>query len=202
MSSRPLPRGGLGDVAFLGATGETDGTLPSTRARNLAGYPFSCAKSGYNNRCVWARPCPLFATVTLPVSEAPNWLGAGTPSAPGVTVAHPSAKGKGGKMHTGRVLPMATAWAGGAPAGSWSTRAPIVVQGACRPGCGVGGWVLQDVAVTRPGWPHGRVLGGAARAHAARPQISASNADSSPTSRSFCSRFCRMRSRCAVVTLK
>ena len=89
----------------------------------------------------------------------------------------------------------------GAP-GSWSTRAPIVVQGACRPGCGVGGWVLQDVAVTRPGRPHGRVLGGAAKAYAARPQISASNAESSPTSRSFCSRFCRIRSRCAVVTLK
>eukprot|EP00959_Pyramimonas_sp_CCMP1952_P186466 3899256-Pyramimonas_sp.AAC.1 len=35
--SRPLPRGGLaGGVAFLGATGETDGTLPSTRAHNLA----------------------------------------------------------------------------------------------------------------------------------------------------------------------
>eukprot|EP00959_Pyramimonas_sp_CCMP1952_P451355 9450305-Pyramimonas_sp.AAC.1 len=38
-SSRPLPRGGLGGVSFLGASGETDGTLPSTRARNLAGYP-------------------------------------------------------------------------------------------------------------------------------------------------------------------
>ena len=91
-SSRPLPRGGLGGVAFLGATGETDGTLPSTRARNLAGYPFSCAKSGYSARCVWARPCPIIATVTLPVSEAPNWLGAGTPSAPGVTVAHPQGR--------------------------------------------------------------------------------------------------------------
>ena len=39
--SRPLPRGGLGDVTFLGATGETDGTLPSTRARNLACYPYA-----------------------------------------------------------------------------------------------------------------------------------------------------------------
>ena len=39
--SRPLPRGGLGGVAFLGATGETDGTLPSTRARNLACYPYA-----------------------------------------------------------------------------------------------------------------------------------------------------------------
>eukprot|EP00976_Prorocentrum_cordatum_P009902 198458-Prorocentrum_minimum.AAC.1 len=62
-SSRPLPRGGLGGVAFLGATGETDGTLPSTRARN----PLSCcAKSGYSARFVWARPCLIIATVTLP----------------------------------------------------------------------------------------------------------------------------------------
>eukprot|EP00959_Pyramimonas_sp_CCMP1952_P017846 378503-Pyramimonas_sp.AAC.1 len=39
--SRPLPRGGLGGAAFLGATGETDGTFnfalycTTTRARNL-----------------------------------------------------------------------------------------------------------------------------------------------------------------------
>eukprot|EP00976_Prorocentrum_cordatum_P098893 1191608-Prorocentrum_minimum.AAC.4 len=38
--SRNLPRGGLGGAAFLGATGETDGTLPSTKACNLAGYPY------------------------------------------------------------------------------------------------------------------------------------------------------------------
>ena len=42
--------------------------------------------------CVGKALSHNFATVTLPVSEAPNWLGAGTPSAPGVTVAHPQGR--------------------------------------------------------------------------------------------------------------
>ena len=62
--------------------------------------------------CVGKALSHNFATVTLPVSEAPNWLGAGTPSAPGVTVAHPSANWIG-KKHTGRVHPKATSWAVG-----------------------------------------------------------------------------------------
>eukprot|EP00959_Pyramimonas_sp_CCMP1952_P364361 7630190-Pyramimonas_sp.AAC.1 len=69
-------------------------------------------------------------------------------SAPGVTVAHPSANGKGKNAHR-QSASDGNSVGKGAP-GSCSTGAPIVVQGASRPGCGVGGWVLQDVAVTRP----------------------------------------------------
>ena len=43
--------------------------------------------------CVGKALSHNFATVTLPVSEAPNWLGAGTPSAPGVTGPGPIHKG-------------------------------------------------------------------------------------------------------------
>ena len=60
--------------------------------------------------CVGKALSHNFATVTLPVSEAPNWLGAGNPSALGVTVAHPTANWKG-KKHTGRVHPKAASWA-------------------------------------------------------------------------------------------
>ena len=42
--------------------------------------------------CVGKALSHNFATVTLPVSEAPNWLGAGNPSALGVTVAHPQGR--------------------------------------------------------------------------------------------------------------
>ena len=108
---------------------------------------------------------------------------------------------KRGKMHTGRVLPMATAWAGGG-AGE------LVDQGAnCGPGS-VSTWMRCGwVGAARCRCDEARAAsqvgsGWRCKGHAARPQISASNADSSPTSRSFCSRFCRMRSRCAVVTLK